>query len=196
MEPTAPLLKKAALTASSGVKATLPSGTVSSADADAINYLKFFTFLSHAEISALEKSLQTQPEKREAQIRLAQELTQMIHGEIGVKQAVAASTALFGEGIKSLDEATLLDVLQGAPVTKKELATLKGGGMALLDLLVDTTLCASKGAAKKEVAAGGIYLNNARISDPQCLVTVNDCLAGAHLLLRKGKKTYHLVKFA
>jgi tyrosyl-tRNA synthetase len=168
-------------------------------DADVMTYLKFFTFLSHAQLSELEQSLKTEPEKRLAQTTLAQEVTKLVHGEAELRRAENASQALFGAGIRDLDEATLLDVLGGAPSTRKSRdslnATPESAGLALVDLLVDTQLCPSKGQARKDLAAGGVYVNNERVSDPAAVVRAQDLIAGKHLVLRKGKKNYHLVSF-
>ncbi len=163
-------------------------------DADVGTFLKFFTFLTHEQLAALEASVKTEPEKRLAQVTLAQEVTRLVHGDAELQRAEAATQALFGAGIRALDEATLLDVLSGAPGTKKAADAL-AAGLALVDLLVETQLCPSKGQAKKDLAAGGVYLNNERVSDAAAVVKASDLIAGRHLVLRKGKKNYHLVSF-
>jgi len=168
---------------------------IQTSDADVMNFVKFFTLLSHEEINALEISLKSEPEKRLAQTTLAREVTKLVHGEEALHLAEAASTALFGTSIKDLDESTLLDVLGGAPSTKKDKLALQAG-VPLLDLLVETSMCQSKGAARKDMTAGGIYLNNERITEPSLVIQASHLIAGAHLVLRKGKKTYHLVSFS
>lgn len=170
---------------------------IQTADADVMTFLKFFTFLSHAELANLEESLKTQPEKREAQQALAREVTRMVHGDAELARAEKATQALFGAAIRELDERTLLDVMAGAPATKKARDTLSAsGGYALIDALVDTQLCASKGAARKDIAAGGIYVNNDRISDPASALNPSSLIAGSYVVLRKGKRNYHLLSFA
>ena len=163
-------------------------------DADVVSYLKFFTFLSHEEIKALESSIAREPEKRAAQTALAREVTKLVHGEAEVAKAEKATQALFGTAIRELDEQTLLSVLSGAPTTKKNKDTL-GAGIPLIDALVETGLCASKGAARKEISAGGIYVNNERTSDPAATLKADQLIAAHYILLRKGKKTYHLISF-
>jgi tyrosyl-tRNA synthetase len=164
-------------------------------DADVMTYLKFFTFLPHAKLAELEESLKTAPEKRLAQTTLAQEVTRLVHGEAELGRAEAATQALFGAGIRDLDEATLLDVLAGAPTTQKTLDQIPTEGLPLIDLLVETQLCPSKGQARKDLAAGGVYVNNERALDA-AVIQPKDLIAGKHLVLRKGKKNYHLVSFA
>ena len=111
-----------------------------------------------------------------------------MHGEAELERAVKASQALFGEQIRELDERTLLDVLSGAPATQRERVSATAG-IPLIDLLVDTGLCPSKGQARKDVVAGGVYINNERISDPAAMVTQSRWIAERHVVLRKGKKT-------
>ena len=167
---------------------------IQTTDSDVMTLLRFFTFLSHDELNRLEGTLKTAPEKREAQQTLAREMTRLIHGDAELKRAEQASQALFGAAIRELDEKTLLDVLKGAPSTAKDRRALSPG-LPLIDLLVETGLAASKGAARKDVAAGGFYANNERITDAALMLTEKDLLAGAYLVLRKGKKNYHLVTF-
>ncbi|MGE0614889.1 MAG: tyrosine--tRNA ligase [Bacteriovoracia bacterium] len=162
-------------------------------DADVMQLLKYFTFLGKAELDSLEASLKSEPEKRQAQNRLAQALTAIVHGAEEVRKAEVASKALFSEEIKDLDEAGLLSVLGEAPSTTLPRTEL--GQKTLVDLLVDTKLCASKGAAKKDLLAGGIYVNNARVNDPAAVVASTMTIAGKFVVLRKGKKNYHLVTF-
>jgi len=168
---------------------------VQTADADVMQYLRFFTFLSHSELDELEESVRKNPEKREAQIRLAREVTHLVHGGLELDRAVIASQALFGDSIRELDEKTLMDLLRGAPKTEKSREALSGQGLPLIDLLVETGLLGSKGAARKEIAAGGVYLNNERITDPSHSLKLEHLIAGSHLVIRKGKKNYHLVSF-
>jgi tyrosyl-tRNA synthetase len=167
---------------------------IQTADADVGIFLKFFTFLSIDEITALEESVKTEPEKRKAQLALAREVTALVHGKSEVERVEKASQALFGEGIRELDEKTLIEVLSGAPQTKMPKSRLIEG-VSLADALTETALCASKGAAKKDLAGGGVYVNNIRVSDAQATLKESDLIAGSNILLRKGKKTYHLILF-
>jgi tyrosyl-tRNA synthetase len=163
------------------------------ADADVVTYLKYFTLLSQDEIRALEASLQKEPGKRAAQQALAREVTRICHGDAEVVRAESATLALFGMSIRDLDEATLLDVMSDAPSTQKEKSVL--GAYALIDALVDSGLCASKGAARKDITAGGIYINNDRVNDAAATLKPTDLIGGSHVVLRKGKKNYHLLRF-
>ncbi len=166
---------------------------VQTADADVMTYLKYFTFLSHEELRALEQSLQREPEKRSAQQALAREVVRLVHGDAELARAEAATQALFGTSIRELDETTLLDVMSDAPSTQKDRAALDT--YTLIDALVDTGLCTSKGAARKDIAAGGVYVNNERVSDVATVMKPGDLIGGNHIVLLKGKKNYHLLRF-
>jgi tyrosyl-tRNA synthetase len=165
---------------------------IQTADADVSIFLKYFTFLSRDEIERLETVVRREPEKREAQLALAREVTRLVHGDKELALAEKASEALFGGEIKALDSGTLLDVFADAPSTSKSRDALCAG-ILLVDLLAETGLCGSKGAARKDIAAGGIYLNNDRVTDPAAKLRAEDLIAGSFLVLRKGKKNYHLV---
>lgn len=167
---------------------------IQTADADVVNYLNYFTFLSLDEIRALAESVQKEPEKRLAQQSLAREMTKLVHGEEELARVEKASGALFGSAIRDLDRQTLLDVLGGAPSTRKSRDVL-GAGYSLVDALVDSGLCTSKGAARKDLTAGGIYVNNERVADAAAVLKSDALIAGGYIVLRKGKKTYHLLAF-
>jgi tyrosyl-tRNA synthetase len=168
---------------------------IQTADADVPTFLRYFTFLSIEEIQKLEGSLKTEPEKRLAQLTLAREVTRIVHGQAELDRAEKATQALFGTGIRELDEKTLLDVLSEAPSTQLPKARIDEG-IALVDALAETGLCQSKGAARKDIVAGGIYVNNERVTDAAAQLKSSDLLAGNSILLRKGKKNYHLVSFS
>jgi tyrosyl-tRNA synthetase len=167
---------------------------IRTSDEEVIKLLKYFTFLSVEQIQELEHSLKTSPEKRLAQAALAREVTILVHGEQEYQKAVKASEALFSQEIGQLDAQSLLEVLADAPSTPCQRSELNAGLM-LLDLLVKTGLCSSKGEAKKDIQGGGIYLNNLRMSDMGFKLGVEHLIGGRYLVLRKGKKNHHLVSF-
>ena len=138
-------------------------------DKDVVHFLKIFTFLSEKEILELAECVKKSPEKREAQKMLAQELTRYVHGAEELLGAEKASQALFSEDLSQMDLKTLLTTMADAPQTKLPLSRFDTG-IAALDLLVESGLCASKGAARKDIQGGGIYLNNARLSDVNLVV--------------------------
>jgi tyrosyl-tRNA synthetase len=168
---------------------------IQTADADVAQFLKFFTFLSLDEIHALEESIRVEPEKRRAQNALAREITKLVHGEVELARAEKATQALFGAEIRDLDEKMFLEVMQGAPSTQKSKQDLIAG-YSLVDALAESALCSSRGAAKKDIMAGGVYLNNVRVTDEAKRLSSDDLINNKYLVLRKGKKNYHLLVFS
>jgi tyrosyl-tRNA synthetase len=167
---------------------------INTEDKDVINYLKYFTLLDQLGIEALAMSLKSNPEKREAQKTLAQEVTRMVHGEDSLRKAEQASRILFGEEIHNVGLSDLLDVFAEAPSVQIDKATLNGEGTGIIDIVVAAGLTQSKGEAKRLLQGGGIYLNNQRISDMKCMVSLNNTIEGQAFVLRKGAREYRLVK--
>jgi tyrosyl-tRNA synthetase len=165
-------------------------------DRDIITYLKFFTWLSKEEIDELEQSVRTAPEKREAQRRLAREVTAMLHGETELEKAVRASEVLFGKEISGLSVSEILDIFADVPSTEIDKSKLASDGFTLGDALVVAGLTPSKGEAKRLVQGGGVAVNNMRANDPRQPITASEFIDGQVLVLRKGAKHYHLIKIA
>ncbi len=163
-------------------------------DRDVIAYLKFFTWLERDEIEGLELALRTAPEQREAQLRLAREVTRLVHGPDALARAERASRALFGEEVSALSPEELLDVFQEVPSTRVEAIQLAGNGMSIVELVVLTGLAPSKAEARRLIEGGGIYLNNRRIGSANHTVSRNDALHGQFLVLRRGQKEFRLVR--
>ncbi len=161
---------------------------VNTADADVIGYLRWFTFLSSDEIAELEDSTQNRAHERAAQKRLARELTTLVHGEGATTGVELASQALFGRAeLTDLDQSTLGAALREA--SNGKVAELKPGGPdSIIDLLVGTGLAASKGAARRNVAEGGVYVNNIRIESDEWIPQHSDFLHERWLVLRRGKR--------
>jgi tyrosyl-tRNA synthetase len=162
-------------------------------DRDAVRYLKFFTFLPKEEIESLEKKHAENPGAREAHKALAKAATDLIHGPNATTEAIRASDILFGGDLAGVSENTFNEIVGEVPTKEIEKAKLDGGGTPLVELLVHSGLCPSKGQARKDVEGGGVNINNVRETNFQRAVTSSDLLFGKHLLLRKGKKNYVVV---
>ncbi len=162
-------------------------------DRDVIRYLKYFTFLSKAEIEALEAKHTENPGAREAHKALAAEATRLIHGEAALTDAIRASEILFGGGLEGISESIFNDVVGEVPTKEIEKSQLEGAGIQLVELVVHSGLTPSKGQARKDIEGGGINVNNQRETNFQRAVTTSDLLFGKHLLLRKGKRNYVVV---
>lgn len=158
---------------------------VNTADADVIRYLRWFTFLDQEELARLEVEVEERPFKREAQRRLAQEMTDLVHGVEAREAVELASQALFGRAeLADLDEATL-----AASVSETDVFEFSGE-TTIVDLLVGAGLADSKGAARRSIKEGGAYVNNVRIEDEAWVPTEGDFLHGSWLVLRRGKKNF------
>ena len=133
---------------------------VNTADADVIRYLRWFTFLSAEEFAELEQATAERPHERAAQRRLAQELTTLVHGEAATTPSnMPARRSSVAASCRELDEPTLAAALTEAAVAE----LTPGGPDAITDLLVATGLSASKGAARRTIAEGGVSVNNVRV---------------------------------
>ncbi|MCZ9296481.1 tyrosine--tRNA ligase [Corynebacterium yonathiae] len=158
---------------------------INAGDAVVIDYLRWFTFLTQEEIADLERKVEEEPYKREAQRVLAREMTTLVHGAQATEAVELASQALFGKAeLQDLDEATLSSALQETEVAEVS------SDATILDLLVGAGLEKSKGAARRTVGEGGAYVNNQRIENIEWSPSSQDLLHGSWLVLRKGKKRF------
>jgi tyrosyl-tRNA synthetase len=156
------------------------------ADADVVRYLRMFTFLGRAEIAELEEQTARQPRKRAAQRRLADELTTLVHGGAATRQASTAAAALFGRAeLAELDAQTLDAAMAEVPTATRSVAQAP----TVAELLVDTGLADSKGAARRTVNEGGAYVNNLKVSDASWRPGPRDRLNGDWLVIRRGRRT-------
>jgi tyrosyl-tRNA synthetase len=163
-------------------------------DQDVVKYLKFFTMLNQREIAELEISVSTSPENRTAQKRLAEEVTRMVHGESNLLKAVHASQVLFGGEIVDLSAREVLDIFAEVPSSDMPRANFEGEGVTIIDLVVACGYATSKSAARRLIEAGGIYINNHRVSDIHAMIGLSSLIDGQYLVLRKGAREYHLVR--
>ncbi|GAA2176780.1 tyrosine--tRNA ligase [Leucobacter tardus] len=154
------------------------------ADADVIDRLKVFTFLSRAEIAEYAEQVEREPFKRAAQKRLAIEVTTLVHGAAAAQGAIDASGALFGRGeLDALDAPSLAGAVHELP---RAIGTV---GAPITQLLVDAELVSSLGEARRALTQGGVYLNNVQLEDQDRVLGADDLLHGRFAVLRRGKKT-------
>jgi tyrosyl-tRNA synthetase len=163
-------------------------------DRDVVKYLKFFTMLGQDEIAALAVTVEVAPEKREAQKRLAEEVTRMVHGEAELQKAIQASQALFGGEIANLSAGDVLDIFSEVPSSDLPRAEFEGEGLSIIDAVLTAGFATSRGAARRLIEGGGIYANNRRVSDSQTRLDTSALLDGQYLVLRKGAREYHLLR--
>ena len=167
---------------------------LNTADADAIGYLKTFTYITPAELPEVEHAVASEPGKRAAQRRLARDVTLLVHGQSGLDQAERVTRALFGGSVTDLSAAEVEEVFEGAPggfITKHE---IDNAAVTLQSVAVEQDLCASAGEARRLVQQGGLYLNGVRVDDSRRAVTVNDLIDGRVFVLRRGSKDHRLMR--
>ncbi len=163
-------------------------------DRDVGKFLRYYTFLDEKTILALEETMKAAPEKREAQKMLAGEVTTLVHGAEETKKAEGATGALFSGELTSLDASAIASMFGDAPSSMESRAALEGAGLPLIATLAKTGLCQSNGQARKDIQGGGIYVNSQRVDDIAFALKPEHLLAGKFVVLRKGKKTFHLLK--
>ncbi|MBP3038907.1 tyrosine--tRNA ligase [Bacillaceae bacterium Marseille-Q3522] len=163
---------------------------INTADADAVKYLKYFTFLDHAAIEELEQSVRDEPHLRKAQKTLATEMTKLIHGEQALQQAIHISEALFSGQVKNLSLAEIKQGFKDVPSFE-----LEKDDYPIVDLLVTAKISSSKRQAREDVTNGAVSINGERVSDVQYIVSEKDRLEDQFTIIRRGKKKYFLLKY-
>lgn len=165
---------------------------INTTDEDVEKMMKLFTFIDVSEIEKVCSEHKLQPHLRKAQTLLAEEATKILHGEEGLKSAQAASAALFGGDLKGLSEKELKSIFNDVPSTVVPREEIKNG-INIADLLVNTNMQPSKGKARNLIQQGGCYINNEKAEDPEFIVNTSSLMHKSMIIIRCGKKNYHLV---
>jgi len=165
-------------------------------DADVVRYLNMFTLLPVEQIGELARTVETEPERRTAQRVLAEEITRMLHGPEALARAQRATAVLFSKDAdyRQLSAQELREAFHGAPTTTLSPAVLSTAEAGLVAVLADTGLYESRSRARKDLPAGAISVNNAVVRDPAYVLSKRDLLPGGFIILRKGKKHYHVIR--
>jgi tyrosyl-tRNA synthetase len=166
---------------------------LNSPDAMVGAYLRFYTFLSHEEIEALDAETAAHPQRRAAQRALAREVVALVHGEAEVVKCEEASAALFGEEIAALGEDMLLAVTEDAPSTQIGRQSFLDG-LPLIDALEQSGLAKSRSDARRTIEGGGTYVNNVKQSDVGRTLGTDDLLHDRYIVLRKGPRGVHVLR--
>lgn len=164
------------------------------ADADVGGCLRFLTDLTRDEIESLDASRAQAPHERNSQRRLAEHLTELIHGAEELSRVKQATRILFGEEIQNLSDQQLLEIFAEVPSRAVPRQALMDG-LGLLDALVLSGLSKSKGEARRTVEQGGAYVNNRRSGDVATMLTTADLASESVIVLRSGRKNYALLRF-
>ena len=166
---------------------------LNAADADVVNYLRYFTFRTREEIDELAEATAAASHERAAQKALADDLTTLVHGQQATEQAKAAAAVLFGRGdVRALDEQTVGAIARELPFAEVT------GTTSLVDAFVSAGIAQSKGAARRDAEGGGLSVNGEKVSADDLLREIGelDALPGGHLLLRRGRKNAAMVRRA
>ena len=166
-------------------------------DTDAIRYLHFFTFLATSDLADVAARHARQPEQREAQRLLAEQVTRMVHGDGPLASAQRATAVLFeGGDLRTLTPSEIAEGLGDAPRTNVPAGELSGDGLDLPGALVRCGLAPSKGQARTSIESGAVSVNHEVVKDAARRLTERDLLADRFVVLRRGKKTYSLIDVA
>ena len=161
-------------------------------DRDTTGYLKVFTFFSLEDIADIERRQAADPSSRVAQRALAYEITRLVHGNEAADGVANASKVLFGGGVAELTAETLPYLAQAVPVVGVT-SDAFAAGLSPLDALVTAGLQPSRGAARRLLQQGGVYVNDQRWTDPERALTRERALFGRAFLLRAGKNKVALL---
>ena len=158
-------------------------------DRDVIKYIKYFTFLEKEEIEALETAVQEEPHKRQAQKRLAEEVTRFVHGEAALQDALKITNALFTGDVQQLNADEIEQGFKNMPTFESEKVEQN-----LATWLVDLGIEPSRRQSREDIQNGAISINGEKITDLEHVWTPEQSFEGRFVLVRRGKKKYFLVK--
>lgn len=164
---------------------------LNAADADVLNYLRFFTFRDQEEIEELERATLEAPHQRRAQNVLADDLTTLVHGEEATRQARAAAAVLFGKGdVRELGSQALDALVRELPVAECTAST------ELADAVVAAGIVDSKGAARRAAQEGGLSTDGERLAVEDLARPLADFppLEGELHLVRRGRRTAAMIR--
>ncbi|MDC0278816.1 tyrosine--tRNA ligase [bacterium] len=165
-------------------------------DADVMRCIAYLTEIEKEEYESLSEATESDPGRRTAQNRLAQWMTEFVHGSEGISAAVRASKILFGGEIGSQTDESLGEIFADVPSSEVERQLLNDDGYWVVEALQAAGLVASGGEARRAIKEGGIYLNNERVVDQQYRLGEKDLASETVMIFRKGKRNYALLRFS
>ena len=164
---------------------------LNTSDSDVVRYLKYFTFLDKPRIDALEAVTSEQPDRREAQRVLAQEVTRLVHGDAAVSDAERSADKLFKGELDAMSSSELEQVFSSVPSSETE---YRADGWPITEFLSSNSVTSSKGEAARLIRGGGISVNGHRVSDEKARIRPEDAMHGEYFVVRKGKRDNFLVR--
>jgi tyrosyl-tRNA synthetase len=117
-----------------------------------------------------------------------------VHGDYELRKAMQASQVLFGGEIADLSAQDVLDIFAEVPSSDVPKTSFEGTGLPIVDAVIASGFAPSKGAARRLIEGGGIYVNNRRVADVSAMIGLSSLIDGQYLVLRKGAREYHLVR--
>ena len=165
---------------------------LNTADADVYRFLRYFTFLSVAELNAIEVADKASGQKPEAQRILAEQATELVHGKAALEAAQRISHSLFSGDLESLTESDFEQLAQdGVPGVALEKSTA-----GLIDVLVAAGLAKSKSEARGFLQSGSVAVNGQKVDALDHQIVDAERRFGRFTLLRRGKKNYAMVRWS
>jgi tyrosyl-tRNA synthetase len=170
---------------------------LNSSDEDAEKYIKIFTFLEEQEIKSLVETHTEQPNLRQLQKRLAQEITSMVHSQADFENAEKASTILYSKSFKAdiqtLDEATFLDVFEGVPTAEVSKLLLESGLDMIAALSAETNFLASNGEARRALKENSISVNKEKVGESY-KISSTDLINDTYVIVNRGKRSTFIIR--
>lgn len=164
-------------------------------DDDVMRCIAYLTEIKREEYVELQEATQSDPGRRTAQTRLAEWLTQFVHGDEGLAAAKAATKMLFGGEIANMTDASLGEIFADVPSNELPRSELDGEGLWVVDAMQKAGLANSGGDARRAIKDGGFYVNNQRVAEMNQRLSPSDLASETVMVLRKGKRKFALLRF-
>lgn len=165
------------------------------ADDDVLRCIAYLTEIDRDEYDALAEVTESDPGRKAAQKRLAEWMTEFVHGTEGLQSALSASKTLFGGAIEEMDDAMLNEIFADVPSQELSREVLAGEGLWVVEAFQQAGLAKSGGEARRAIKDGGAYVNNKRVENMDQRLGEQDLASETVMVLRKGKKNYALLRF-
>jgi len=170
---------------------------LNSSDEDSEKFIRIFTFIDQADITALINEHNEAKHLRILQKRLAEEITTMVHSAEALEKAQQASSILFGsagtDDLKQLDEQTFLDVFDGVPQAEVQRSNIESGLDIVAALATDTGFLKSNGEARRALKENSVAVNKVKVGEEHT-INATDLINDKYILLQRGKKNYFVLK--
>ena len=172
---------------------------LNTSDEDAKAYIKIFTFLNLDLIEKIIDKHLKSPHKRLLQTKLADNVTELVHGKKELKKAQTASKILFGKDtaklLKKIDYETFLEIFDGVPQKELSIKSLKKGISTISALSTESNFLKSISETRRALKENSIMINKIKVNEDYTL-GLSDLIGKKFVLLQRGKKNYFILKFS